>query len=427
MTNVTLRKKILFVMPGIPYPLRAHGVSIRYLPLLERFAAAHDIDLVMICDGQGEGAAAQNDDGHYTAELGKFCSRMLVIRRDPSNKPSIIGRVAHKLLTHLPGRVPHEFSTYDIRSGVAQIAAFMHGQRYAAVVWVTLRYCDWLMDLERAGLIPRLILDMVDSNYLALCRATEGRAHSASALRRTRLWESNVINMADEACYISPVDAAAVPAELINKQRHVIPNGVFTEGYHTAKRPEVASPSIGFLGNMSYQPNIEAALYLHRDVFVPLKARIPGLTLWIIGRAPVEAIKALTAQEGVFVTGEVDDIWPYVNAVDVFALPLMSGQGQQNKIMDAMLAAKPVVTSEIGNGGIGGRSGIDLLICESSVDWQHRLEELLVDQTKREALGMRGRQFVLERFDWNAIYGRFSSLIIDADTGARTGASSPLP
>lgn len=416
------KRKFLFVVPEVPYPPRAHGISIRYLPMLTRFAAEHDIDLVMINDEIGEGVGAEQYDASAVAHMQALCRRAVLVRRDPYFKPILPLRALTKLMSYLPQRTPHDFITYDRDICLQQIESFIGNERYDTVVWATMRYGEWLLSLQRSGHIRRVVLDMVDSLYLHRQRGTSGRPYSSRALQEARFWESKMINSVDAVFYISPVDAAAIPREMLDKQPHVIPNGVYTVGYSDKRMRDIVSPSIGFLGNMSYEPNIEGVLYLYRNVFLPLKQRIPDLSLWIIGRNPGQEILALAATEGVHVTGAVEDIWPYVNAVDVFVLPLQSGTGQQNKILEVMMAGRPVVTTTIANGGIGGHSGRDLLVSDEPEQCLRQVEELLRDPGEREALGARGRDFVSQTFEWNRIYERMAPLVMG---GARP-VSEPL-
>ncbi len=398
------KKKILFVMPGIPYPPRTHGISIRYSPLLTRFARDHHVDIVMITDGKGDGVANVDESAKAVDAVRAICRRAVVVRRDPAQKPSLLVRVLSRLLSRLPGSTPHAYVTYDRAACVAQIDTFIGSERYDPAVWAGSRYGEWLLDLLGRRRFGRVVVDSVDSGYLHLRRGSEGAVHSEREMREARDWESRLINAAAEAVYVSPVDAVAIPPEFINKTPRVLPNGVYVEGFKRDRVGAIGSPSIGYLGNMSYQPNVVAALYLFEKVFLPLKSRMPLLTLCIIGRDPVEQIHALAKHEGVVVTGAVDDIWPYVNAVDVFALPLQTGSGQQNKILEVMLAGKAIVTTTIGNGGIGATPGEELLVCDDAVDWPTQVGVLLDDPQACLRLGEAGRRFVSSRFDWDSIY-----------------------
>ena len=77
----------------------------------------------------------------------------------------------------------------------------------------------------------------------------------------------------------------------------------------------------------------------------------------------------LAERPGVVVTGTIDDIWSYVNGIDIFVFPLWRGVGVKNKIIEAMYARRPVVTTLVGNEGIEGTVGRDLLVCHTAEEF----------------------------------------------------------
>ncbi len=174
---------------------------------------------------------------------------------------------------------------------------------------------------------------------------------------------------------------------------------------------KVRSPNIGFLGNMGYLPNIEAVHWLYEHVFRPLRTTLGTLSLYIIGRNPVDSVKALGGQDGVTVTGEVDDLWGFVNAVDVFVFPLWRGVGIKNKVLETMYAKRAVVTTRIGSEGVGAVPGRDLLICDTAGAFRDEVRRLLHCPDERTRLGEAARKLVQEHFSWDRILSRFEAVI----------------
>ena len=71
-----------------------------------------------------------------------------------------------------------------------------------------------------------------------------------------------------------------------------------------------------FTGVMDYAPNEDAALHFVEDIFPLVKAKRPEVQFWIVGSEPSERVRALTRISGVHVTGNVDDVRPYVTECD---------------------------------------------------------------------------------------------------------------
>ena len=191
------------------------------------------------------------------------------------------------------------------------------------------------------------MFDCVDSPLLTYVRANAAKGDHTLLTRldqwKTRLWERRLVTNADASIYISSIDAGAA-FDGKNTRSVMLRNGIFAEDYPKATSEPPEGPRyLGFLGHMGYRPNIDAAVRLHDDIFKPLQREIPDLKLMIIGRAPDPAVLRLAAPD-VVVTGAVENIWEYIAKITVFAFPLSSGAGLQNKLLEAMYAGRPVVT-----------------------------------------------------------------------------------
>jgi glycosyltransferase involved in cell wall biosynthesis len=269
------------------------------------------------------------------------------------------------------------------------------------------------MPLKTVG---KVLVDFIDSPSLVRKR-WKNEVFRFDFLERYELWktirwEGEVIRRIDETIYISDVDSQTVPdAFTPGKRRNVVPNGVDFGSYTSGTIEGIVSPSIGFLGNMSYHPNVEATNWLFEEVFLPLKERVPGRSLVIIGRDPEESILKLRKCPGVTVTGTVENIWPYVNSVDLFLFPLWTGAGLKNKILESMFAGRPVITTSIGNEGINAVSGRDILVCHDPADFQEEILRLLNSPEDRRRMGDHARDFVRHGFSWPPILKAYEEIV----------------
>jgi glycosyltransferase involved in cell wall biosynthesis len=265
--------------------------------------------------------------------------------------------------------------------------------------------------------VEKVFVDFIDSPSLWAIRRKEGEFRFEPLNRyerwKTLRWEGNIIRQTEGTIYISRVDAETVPpAYAPIGKRHILPNGINLPDGTNTKRAALPSPNIGFLGTMGYAPNIEAAVCLYSEVFVPLREILPDLTLVVIGRYPSTSIRELGKKPGVIVTGEVEDIWEYVNAIDVFLFPLLRGAGLKNKILEAMYAGRPVITTEIGNEGIDAVSGEHIVIGRTKEDFRRETINLLGSPEERARLGNAGNVFVLQKFSWDRILTDYENLLL---------------
>ena len=137
----------------------------------------------------------------------------------------------------------------------------------------------------------------------------------------------------------------------------------------------------------------------------------------IIGRDPVPSIRQLDDGAAIKVTGTVENIWPYVASVNVFVLPMFEGTGLQNKILEAMFAGVPVVTTSIAAAGLGATSGEQLLVADSDEEIAAQAIKLLRDPGYANRLADEARTFVMREFAWPAILPRYAAIVASGISG----------
>ncbi len=403
------KKRILFGFKSIPYPLRADGVSVRYLPIIEFLARCHDIDLIVI-DGRVE---KQNLlDG-----LKPFCRKIHYLKNPHRSSHGMFTKCLTYLNFLLPWTPPISVVRHGGATVTREVVEAIKGEHYDRVVWVGGELLPNLMDAVPSMSVGKVYVDFIDSPSLWAFRRKDGefRVKSLDLYERwkTLRWEGKVIRETEGTIYISRVDAETVPpAYAPVGKRHVFPNGINLPEGTNAKRASLPSPNIGFLGTMGYAPNIEAVEWLYTEVFVHLREILPDLTLVVIGRYPSRSIRELGEMPGVIVTGEVEDIWEYINAIDVFLFPLLRGAGLKNKILEAMYAGRPIITTEIGNEGIDAVSGENIVIGQTREDFRRETIKLLDSPEERARLGNAANEFVLRKFSWDGILSAYGNLLL---------------
>jgi polysaccharide biosynthesis protein PslH len=412
------KNNILMVFPYMPYPRHANGVAMRYLPLIRHLAGRHVLDLVVISD--------VDERSEDIRALRTICRKVAVVPNPKSKRVGGLTKTATRLAAMMPTTAPVSYYVYGGGSLPRSIAAATEGTQYRAVVWVTCQFTPYMFKaLERVE-AERVVIDFVDSPYLWAKRGSERRDGWDLLGRYERWkignWEAKLIRSASAAVYISRTDAETVRRDATpGIVRHVVPNGVSLESY-TAVRGSLPSPNIGFLGNMAYPPNIEAVHWLYEKVFLPIRTEVPGLSLIVIGKDPVGSVRELGTKPGVVVTGAVADIWPYVNSVDVFVFPLLIGAGLKNKILEAMGAGRPVITTVIGNEGIDAAPGREIAICETPEEFRNEAVRLLLSRELRSAMGDAAGRFVTDRFSWERILPQYEEIVLGCGRRRESGA-----
>jgi glycosyltransferase involved in cell wall biosynthesis len=166
---------------------------------------------------------------------------------------------------------------------------------------------------------------------------------------------------------------------------------------------------------MEWTPNQDGILHFLNEVYPSIRAKVPGVTLQVVGRCPSPKIlEACSRHAGVTVTGWVRDIREYLAGADVCIVPLRVGSGTRLKIFEAMAMGKAIVSTTLGAEGLPVADQQDILIADTPDDFAARTIELLQDGDKRERLGKAARNLVQGRYSWEAVTADFMQAISTA-------------
>src|SRR5213075_3095503 len=108
-----------------------------------------------------------------------------------------------------------------------------------------------------------------------------------------------------------------------------------------------------------------AVTHFAREVWPQLHSEHPDLVFTIVGRDPTPEVKRLGDLPGIEVTGTVDDVRPYYYDALMAVIPLRVGGGSRLKILEAMAASVPVVSTRLGAEGLAVTDGENILLVDT--------------------------------------------------------------
>jgi glycosyltransferase involved in cell wall biosynthesis len=181
----------------------------------------------------------------------------------------------------------------------------------------------------------------------------------------------------------------------------VVHNGVDLNSFRT-QSPHANRFRVVFVGSMSYHANSDAALWFAAEVWPAVLKRHPEWRLTLVGSNPPPAVSALAEQPGIEVTGTVAEVKPWYEEALVSIVPLRTGGGTRLKILEAMAASVPVVSTELGAEGLPVLSGRDILLVTNQSQWVEALERVTGDTQLRSGLVTAAGAMVAE-FDWDLL------------------------
>lgn len=388
---------ILLLVHRLPYPPNK-GDKVRSYHLLEHLAARHRVFLGTFVDDP--------DDLQHVPLLQQRCAAVHAQRMQPR-----LARAA-SLLALLDGRSLTE-EVYRSRALQAWVDRVLGEERIDAVVVFSSAMAQYVHGRTS---LPVLV-DFVDVDSAKWTVYAGAHAWPMSWLyrregQRLLRYERQVAAGARASFFVAPretelfhrlaPEAAALPVETIG-------NGVdatFFSPSHALPRPFPAGEqALVFTGAMDYWPNIDAVTWFAQDILPGLLARHGGLKFYIVGRSPAPTVAAL-AGPAVVVTGTVPDVRPYLAHADVVVAPLRLARGIQNKVLEAMAMARPVITTPACLEAIQAQCGAEILAASDAEGFATEVNRLLADPARAAAIGQAARSRVVQTYSWSAHLSR---------------------
>jgi glycosyltransferase involved in cell wall biosynthesis len=203
-----------------------------------------------------------------------------------------------------------------------------------------------------------------------------------------RAWQS-----AQAVLVSSDSDAGVVRRRVPTASVEVAPFGVAPRTVCGEERQDRDDSTLLFVGNFDHPPNREAAERLAQVIMPIVRRACPAARLMLVGKNPTPGVRALqTAGSGVVVTGEVPSVDHYLCSCALFVAPLYTGGGMRIKLMEAMLAGAPIVTTGLGARGLDARNGTHLLVANDDLEFAQAVVSALADRALRERLGREALQ-----------------------------------
>jgi glycosyltransferase involved in cell wall biosynthesis len=240
--------------------------------------------------------------------------------------------------------------------------------------------------------------------------------------RRWAAYERRTWAQFDRLHVFTRRDAAAVAEiapELAARVR-VTPFGVDVPPAPDERREEPGE--LLFVGNFTHPPNVDAALWLGREIMPRLRARKLSARLTLAGIYPPAEVRALGSADDVAVAGVVAEITPLFERAAVVLAPIRTGGGMRMKVLQALALGKPVVTTTRGAEGLADEGEPPLVLADDADAIAAATADLLQDERRRRDLGRRARSFVERDYSADAYGKRVEATyaeVVDERAGVR--------
>jgi glycosyltransferase involved in cell wall biosynthesis len=388
---------VAIVDEELPYPPTS-GKRIRTLNLTLRLAQRHR--LTYLCHRNANADEARRAVAFF-AEHG---IETVVVDRavPPKSGPGFYARLAANLLSPLPYSVASHTSP-GLR------AALLH---HAATRPVDLWHCEWTPYAEALRAVPgrRVVIahnveSVIWQRYYETEKGTLRRWYVGRQWRKFERFERRALAEADCTVAVSDVDAERFRRDFGVARVDVVENGVDTAFF----RPRAGKRTPGrllFLGSLDWRPNLDGVTRLMEDIFPAVCAAEPDATLDLVGRNPPAWLRRRAAETpGVALHADVPDVRPFLANCALMVVPLRIGGGSRLKILEALAANVPVVSTRIGAEGLCLEPGRDITVTQDTDDLAAAVVAALRSPREMARQAASGRERVLVRYDWETLAG----------------------
>jgi sugar transferase (PEP-CTERM/EpsH1 system associated) len=385
--------RILLISNTFPYPPNS-GFPLRVYNLLCRIAREHDVWLASFTAG--------NENPANIEHLRGICREVITV---PFSHQGALTNPLQAVRYFFKG-IPPTLRAYDSKKFFEKILNLVSRVDFD-VIQIEDSHMSFYLDYLPEAVRAKTLLTFHDVNFHKHEKMSEVETKRSRKLRTwlhgrlMRRWEPSQAQRFGHCIAMSHSDKDLLLAANPGLKITVLPNGVDTRMYAPLPFPENANRLI-FVGNMAYRPNIDAVTYFCNSIYPIIKADYPKIEFWIVGKDPAPEVTCL-AGNGVYVTGQVDDLIPYYKDSIICVVPLRAGGGTRLKILEAMALGRPVVTTTIGCEGLEARNGEHLFIADTPELFAEYAIDLLKNKREWSEITRQARALAVERYDWDLI------------------------
>ncbi len=367
--------KLLVLCPRFPYPLEK-GDKLRIYHQIKLLSDRHEICLICI-------SSSEVDSMHRAIieEITTEC-HVFTISKPRRNLSAFLALISGGSM-----QSAYYYSSTVQKQVNAIVSKFSPDHIYCQLT----RMAPYVTKIK----VPKTI-DYMDAFGVGMERRAQVTSGLDSILykleaRRMKKYESAIYQNFDHHTIISEQDRKCIGSGEL--EITINPNGIDTAYFSPIDK--TTDQDIGFVGNMGYPPNVDAAEYLINTLKLD-----KSYNVLIAGARPDKRVKHL-ANKNVTVTGWVDDVRVEYARCRIFVAPLWSGTGQQNKILEAMAMGLPCITTTAVNNAINAKNKSEILIADNEKEFKLAIRTLLNDNELYQTIKTNGLKLVKSSYSWH--------------------------
>lgn len=385
--------KVLMLTPYLPYPPSSGG-QVRSYNLIKNLAQHHQITLFSLIK--------YNEEKKYIKELKKYCTDVRVFKR--SVKPWTLRNILRTVFGYYPFLVIRNLSSAE-REAISQE---LQKEKYDLIHAETFYTMPHLPKTN----LPIVLTDQtiefqVYQHFVNNFWLWFLKPFLSFDVMKLKFWETRFWLKASKVIAVSESDKQKMKKLVPGLEVSVVPNGAGEDLMAIWPRKKDSSQIIIlFQANFLWLQNTEAALNLIEKVFPLIKKEIPQAVCQIVGQKAKEKLGAIN-QPGVeiidLLTDDIEGVKRAYQQASVFLAPLSGPGGTRLKILGAMAAGVPVVTTTVGIEGIQAKDGVHVLVRNTSQDLAQAVIKLLKEKETYRKITEKARLLIEKKYSYQAL------------------------
>jgi len=402
--------KILFLIAHLPYPPLSGGRR-REFELISRLGRNHEVHVCAI-------TKTWTTDSMYLDDFKRFCKSVNLFKAT--------GPVSNN--QHLYSQYPIQMKKHVSKEATTHISYLLKNQSFD-IAHIEGYYI--LQHVPEGCRVPTLLVEHNIEHLLALQRFNVAeteyeKSHLWSEYVKTLKFEQLMWRRATVCVALTNEDKISMERLEPNIDVRMIPNGgdhhhdlcdretLLSNGFEDPLLKnsinDNSHPSILFVGNFAYEPNVDAALYFSKDIFPIILNRVPDARFFLVGNSPTPEICSLASNNQIIVTGRVPSLAPFYKYADTVVCPLRIGGGVKVKVLEALGWGKAIVSTSIGAQGIDLSHHKSIAVADDAETFAENVIRLLKRPRERQIQEQEARAYAKSLPSWDSVSRAFAQL-----------------
>ncbi len=396
MSEIKNRKNILFLTPRLPYPIIG-GDKLKAYYTIKHLASKHKVTLVSFFQGE------QSKREEYAAAIESLGVEVFVLPLNPIKAGlSILPRLFS---------APLEILYYTQKKYRKIVEQLLAERDFDIAFSFFMRSAEYIKFAKL-----KKVLMCEDCRTLYQKRSAENTSNILQKIvrkweyKRLQIYEPDIVNYFDVITLVTNDDISEMRKLNSAACYELLTNGSDVNKFIPLANKDWSKKKILFAGKLDVWANELMIKEIVEEIYPLIKKKVPEAQLQIVGASPSESILALNSKD-IEIISNVPDMLPYLQEANLFLHPHSGGSGIQNKLLEAMAAGCPVVTTKTGNQGIYAKHNEEVLLGNNDEELANCAIEVLKSVELAEKLSQNARILIENTHSWEIIFSQIDEII----------------